>query len=272
MTNAEILTAITTATDGLNPGRTITTAHRQDLIDRSIKILGMMLRQQDPSIFYIRKSLTSTTNVFAMPSDIKKVLQVWDLKTTAGTITGASNATPIVIDCTAHGFTTADVITVHDVGGNDAANDTWAITVIGDDSYSLDGSTGDGAYASGGYCYQETSVISQIGKCYLRDATQTRKDRWYPRGTDIVVDYPDFDDDILIDYDKTPALANIPSDYHEGVVAFGIIHLCPHIDSESLQLYVNSWEFVVQAIVSDGGYTEKAGYVRDVIDYDSYLE
>lgn len=272
MTNAEILTAITTATDALNPARTITTAQRQDLIDRSIKILGMMLRQQDQSIFYVRKSLASTTNVFAMPSDIKKVLQVWDLKTTAGTITNATNASPIVMGCTAHGFSTGDIITQHDVLGNDAANGTWAITVIGDDSYSLDGSTGDGAYTSGGYCYQETSVISKIGKCYLKDASQTREDRWYPRGTNIVVDYPSFTDDILIDYDKTPSVvADIPSDYHEGIVAFTVIHLCPHIDSESLQIYVNSWEFVVQVIISDGGYTERTTHVRDVVDFESFL-
>ena len=66
------------------------------------------------------------------------------------TVTGASNATPIVITATAHGFQTGMRITVSGVLGNTAANGTFIITKVDADTFSLDGSTGNGAYTSGG--------------------------------------------------------------------------------------------------------------------------
>lgn len=69
-------------------------------------------------------------------------------------ITEATNATPIVITSDAHGLETGDVITVVNVGGNGAAKGTFAVTVIDADSFSLDGSTGDGDYTGGGQWWQ----------------------------------------------------------------------------------------------------------------------
>ncbi len=66
------------------------------------------------------------------------------------TITGATNATPIVITDTAHGYTTGQSVEINSVGGNTAANGTWPITKIDANSYSLNGSAGNGAYTSGG--------------------------------------------------------------------------------------------------------------------------
>jgi hypothetical protein len=63
---------------------------------------------------------------------------------------GASNASPIVITEPGHGRTTGDTVTISGVTGNTAANGTWVITVVDADHYSLDGSTGDGDYTSGG--------------------------------------------------------------------------------------------------------------------------
>jgi len=68
----------------------------------------------------------------------------------SGTITGATNATPIVVTATAHPFATGDTVTVSGVGGNTAANGTWIITNIDANSFRLDGSTGNGTYTSGG--------------------------------------------------------------------------------------------------------------------------
>lgn len=67
-----------------------------------------------------------------------------------GTITGATNASPIVITSVAHGLTTGTRVTITGVGGNTAANATWVITRIDADTFSLTSSTGDGAYTSGG--------------------------------------------------------------------------------------------------------------------------
>src|SRR5574344_708818 len=65
-------------------------------------------------------------------------------------ITAASNATPIVITATAHGFNTGDKVYITGVGGNTAANGTWVVTRLTADTFSLNGSVGNGAYTSGG--------------------------------------------------------------------------------------------------------------------------
>ena len=66
------------------------------------------------------------------------------------TITGASNAEPIVITSNGHGLTTGDFVTVASVGGNTAANGSWYVTRIDANTFSLDGSEGNGSYTSGG--------------------------------------------------------------------------------------------------------------------------
>lgn len=69
------------------------------------------------------------------------------------TITGASNATPIVITSTAHGRTNGDVVLIKDIAGNTAANGTWVVANKTDNTYQLAGSVGNGAYISGGTGY-----------------------------------------------------------------------------------------------------------------------
>ena len=65
-------------------------------------------------------------------------------------ITGATNATPIAITCTGHGYSTGDTVVVTGVGGNTNANGTWEITSTGANTFTLDGSAGNAAYTSGG--------------------------------------------------------------------------------------------------------------------------
>lgn len=67
-----------------------------------------------------------------------------------GTITGATNATPIVITSASHGLLTGTRVTITSVGGNTAANATWTITRVDANTFSLDTSVGNGAYTSGG--------------------------------------------------------------------------------------------------------------------------
>ena len=69
---------------------------------------------------------------------------------TTVSITAASKATPIVITATAHGFNTGDKVYITGVLGNTAANGTWVITRLTADTFSLNGSTGNGTYTSGG--------------------------------------------------------------------------------------------------------------------------
>ncbi len=67
-----------------------------------------------------------------------------------GNITGATNASPIVITSAGHGLQTGMKVTVANVGGNTAANGTFTVTYVGANTFSLDGSSGNGAYTSGG--------------------------------------------------------------------------------------------------------------------------
>ena len=66
------------------------------------------------------------------------------------TITGATNASPIVITADEHRYTTGTRVTITGVLGNTAANGTWIVTRIDADTFSLTGSTGNGDYTSGG--------------------------------------------------------------------------------------------------------------------------
>lgn len=73
------------------------------------------------------------------------------------TIIGATNATPIVITTSAnHGFSSGQIVHQRGVGGNDAANGIFSITVLSPTTYSLQYPTslanvaGTGAYTSGG--------------------------------------------------------------------------------------------------------------------------
>lgn len=65
-------------------------------------------------------------------------------------VTGASNASPIVITAASHGLQTGMRVTISGVGGNTAANGTFTITKVSSNTFSLDGSTGNGAYTAGG--------------------------------------------------------------------------------------------------------------------------
>lgn len=71
-------------------------------------------------------------------------------------ITGATNATPIVLTATAHGFANGDIIVVQGVGGNTAANGTFQCGGVAANTINLltvndaQNTTGNGAYTSGG--------------------------------------------------------------------------------------------------------------------------
>jgi len=68
-----------------------------------------------------------------------------------GTVTGASNTGPIVITTASpHGLSGSEVVKIAGVLGNTAANGTWTITVLSGTTFSLDGSSGNAAYAGGG--------------------------------------------------------------------------------------------------------------------------
>jgi hypothetical protein len=62
----------------------------------------------------------------------------------SGSIIGATNASPIVITSASHGLTTGQTIGITGQQGNTAANGVWKITSLTVDTFSLDGSVGNG--------------------------------------------------------------------------------------------------------------------------------
>ena len=70
-------------------------------------------------------------------------------------ITGATNASPIVITIAGHGYTTGDKVYIYDVAGNTASNGGWIITKVDDNTFSLNGSSGNANYTSGGSCVKQ---------------------------------------------------------------------------------------------------------------------
>lgn len=80
------------------------------------------------------------------------------------TITGATNASPIVITAASHGLSLDSFISVQGVVGNTAANGIWKIGAVDTNTITLvnkDGtnSTGNGAYISGGQVFQAFAFV-----------------------------------------------------------------------------------------------------------------
>lgn len=66
-------------------------------------------------------------------------------------ITGATNATPIVVTTSlAHGYSTGDVVQIISGLGNTAVNGVWKVTVTNSTTFSLDDSSGNGTYTTSG--------------------------------------------------------------------------------------------------------------------------
>jgi hypothetical protein len=78
---------------------------------------------------------------------------------TGKTITGATNASPIAITATSHGYSTNDIVNINGVGGNTNANGTFQITVSDSNTFTLNGSSGNAAYTSGGIASKNNVLV-----------------------------------------------------------------------------------------------------------------
>ncbi len=81
----------------------------------------------------------------------------------AGVITGATNASPIQITAASHGLITGNFVSIDAVGGNTASNGYWQVTKVDGNNFTLNGSTGNGAYTSGGLYCQNGLFIQVTG-------------------------------------------------------------------------------------------------------------
>lgn len=106
-------------------------------------------------------------------------LEATNWNQTTGSITGATNATPIVITSNAHGLSNGDLVGIQDVGGNTAPNGKiWTVQSVAANTFALLASTGSGAYTAGGTWYKipntrATALTTQDGR-YVKTGTTSR--------------------------------------------------------------------------------------------------
>jgi hypothetical protein len=102
------------------------------------------------------------------------------------TITGCTNASPIVCaTSTAYGWPTGSVVQVYGALGNTAANGrNKKITVVDSTHFSIDGTTGNGAYTSGGSVIKAPFATSAIMNIANANVTDMVFDRCWFKGAD----------------------------------------------------------------------------------------
>ena len=88
-------------------------------------------------------------------------------------ITGATNATPIQITCTNHGYANNDYVAIAYVAGNTNANGIWQITNVSTNTFDLVGSTGNASYTSGGTVRNINSNIIKLTSAVTKDIVLT---------------------------------------------------------------------------------------------------
>lgn len=108
---------------------------------------------------------TNTTTMTLTPSAATGTgVTVSTGSTTA--VTGAANngAGLIRITSVAHGKTTGDKVGISGITGTTEANGSWTVTVIGVDTFDLQGSTFTNAYAAGGTVYPYLFNSTDVGR------------------------------------------------------------------------------------------------------------
>lgn len=242
---------------------------------RGVQLLGSKLKEGDPSFFNKRVSLSSYTHIFSWPSDCMQILKVWDLGTTAGTITGAAdNGSGLVqITLASHGFSDNDIILEHDIAGTTEANGVFKVVNATTNTYDLTGSTFANAWTSGGKAFKVPIDPDEIHRISLAEATGSNDFNWYPREKQIVIDDPTFSNDLLVDYEGRPdSIEDVPAEYHDGLVAFSVINLIRIPDPSSpsyadkvaaKNFWTNIWQLVNQQIESAFSASSEPSYVRD---------
>lgn len=196
---------------------------------RGVNLLWLNLRQADPDFIRRRKSISSNTNVFPLPSDCMTVNHVWSMVDNASSVSDASNVGGEVnLQITDHPFEDDDTVLVHSVAGTTEANGTWNVSVQDDNNITLDDSEYANAYTSGGKVFKELTSFTRIRKRNSNQRRGTLSDEYFIQGANIVVDKIDFSYDIIVDYEARPTtVGDIPEEYHEGLVSFVFMQYLP---------------------------------------------
>jgi hypothetical protein len=238
------------------------------------------LVEVDPRTGRARASISSNSNSFTIPSDVYRIDQVWDMKTNAKSITDATNASPIVVTSASHGFTDADILHVSGIVGNTAGNGTWEMDAVDDNSFKLLGSTGNGAWSSGGKVFAEGSNFSELREIGLEEITGRSKYHYYVRADQIIVDQRDFGNDLILNYVRNPdnGLDDIPAKYHEALVSYAVLKLARPIPANEINaadingmitFHQNQYNNIMDSIRGMHGKVSGPKYTPDSVMWDT---
>ena len=238
------------------------------------------LLSSDPTKGEERVSIASNTNVFDLPSDCNKIIKVWDMQDNAEDIAAASNAAPIELTINATSTDRSDdqIVRVHDVLGNTAANGVWLVDGQSANTFELYGSTGNASYTSGGKVFQENSVFREMVEINVNAASYQNKWQYFLRSGSIVIDYPTFDNDLILDYTRNySAITDIPAKYHIALVSYGVIQLlripvqqdANYEDIKRMQEYHQSrFDSILESINKHFGQSGRPKRLPDVMHWD----
>lgn len=103
----------------------------------------------------------------------------WTSEALQGTkaLTAATNATPIAITVSSHGYSTGDTVVITGVNGNTAANGTWEITVTNANTFTLDNSAGNGNRTSGGTARLRNNTVVRLASALTQNIASTGPNR-----------------------------------------------------------------------------------------------
>lgn len=153
--------------------------HSEDPTPETSTVLAFMLQTEKWSAPFIIQSDSLIPALNGSVSGLSRIdgdvlLVAASNSGSALTVTGATNASPIVVTTSAaHGLVTGQYVNIQNVLGNTATNGNWVVTKLSSTTFSLNGSTGNGAYTSGGTAKAMTGRIyqwdngDQVLPCYL---------------------------------------------------------------------------------------------------------
>lgn len=211
----------------------------------AINLMAQLLVAAQPEYFEKKVSISNTgTGVFTLPSDCLMLKNVWDYGGNVGTISGAADNGSGNIRIT-HNIVIPDdpsamvfpfyfpfgfyqdydktIVTIHDVGGCTEANGTWRAVYVDSTHIDLYGSTFSNAYTSGGKMFIEEADTYKypVARMPSEFETANSETHWFQREDDIVVDKPDFENDLIILYRYLPSsITEIPARMHFGIYAY----------------------------------------------------
>ena len=213
-----------------------------DAQTEAINFLAHLLVASSPSYFQKKKSLQpKNTNIhaFQLPSDNLGLKKVWDYDADAISVTGTADngSGEIRITAASHGFSDEDRVIVHDVEGTTEANGTWQIDYISANTFDLVGSTFTNAWTSGGKVFKECDDTYKypLDRIPSKFADSTNETKFYLQEDDIIVDDPEFENDLIILYRYLPStLEEVPARMHFGIWAYSVVKLI-HVPAPQVQ-------------------------------------